>query len=252
MAAPDPVHVAAARRRLERAGVEVLLEDNHLLVVSKPAGLLSQGGPTGETSLVELLEAYRREAEAKSGAAFVGLVHRLDRNVSGVVATAKTSKAASRLARLFRERDPALSKDYLAWVAGVPADPGGELRSELLRQGGITRAVGDEGDEGPGREAHLVWTLLARGPKAARLRVELKTGITHQIRAQLSTLGFPLLGDAKYGGPPGKRVALHAWRLAFPHPVGGAGMEALAPLPADLLALDKRLRLDPPAGARGG
>ena len=141
MATPDPAHVAAARRRLKRAGVEVLLEDNHLLVVNKPAGLLSQGGPRGETSLVELLEAYRREAEAKAGAAFVGLVHRLDRNVSGVVATAKTSKAASRLARLFRERDAALAKDYLAWVVGTPTAPGGELRSRLLREGGDRKSV---------------------------------------------------------------------------------------------------------------
>ena len=252
MAAPDPAHVAAARQRLAQAGVEVLLEDNHLLVVSKPAGLLSQGGPAGETSLVELLEAYRQQAEGKAGAAFVGLVHRLDRNVSGVVATAKTSKAASRLSRLFRERDVELSKDYLAWVAGVPVGLAGELRSHLLRLGGITREVAEEGDEGPGREAHLVWSLLARGRDAARLRVELKTGVTHQIRAQLSMLGFPLLGDTKYGGPRAKRVALHAWHLAFPHPVGGARTHAKAPIPAELLALDRRLGLDPPAHPLGG
>jgi len=253
MAAPDPRRAADARRSLRAQGVEVLLEDNHLLVVAKPAGLLSQGGPTGETSLVDLLARYRQAAEEKQGAAFVGLVHRLDRNVSGVVACAKTSKAASRLARLFRERDPALEKRYLAWVAGVPSTKSGELKDDLSRRGGVTRAVGeDEDDEGPTREAHLAWTLQAKGRDAARLEVELKTGVTHQIRAQLAGAGLPLHGDAKYGGPRGARVALHAWRLAFPHPVSGARTQVTAPVPEDLLALDRRLACEPPAMVAGG
>ena len=244
MAAPDETRLPAARARLMQQGVTVLVEDNHLLVVSKPAGLLSQGGPQGETSLVEVLADYRRDAEAKTGKAFVGLVHRLDRNVSGVVAVAKTSKAASRLAALFRERDEALEKTYLAWVAGVPAEAEGEARDRLVRGDGVTHLKDDE--EGPSRDAHLAWEVVGRGPETARLLIRLHTGVTHQIRAQLSARGLPLLGDPKYGGPTGARPALHALRIRFPHPVGEAPVVAEAPVPADLLALDRRHAIRPP------
>jgi 23S rRNA-/tRNA-specific pseudouridylate synthase len=215
---------------------------------------LSQGDGSEAKSLVDLLAAYRREAEAKEGAAFVGLVHRLDRNVSGVVLTAKTSKAAARLARLFRERDGALEKRYLAWVVGVPQPTRGDLRSHLLRLGGLTRALDagaeEDGEGGAAREAHLLWERRGVGAKAARLEVRLHTGVTHQIRAQLAHAGHPLLGDVKYGGPRGPRIALHAWRLAFPHPVGGARTEVCAPVPADLLALDRRRKIEPPVEGR--
>lgn len=264
MAAPDPDRAARARRGLARAGVTVLHEDNHLLVVVKPAGLLSQGGPAGQASLVEAVSAYRREAEGKPGAAFVGLVHRLDRNVSGVLVVAKTTKAASRLSALFRDRDAALRKTYLAWVAGVPREARGEARDRLERSGGVTRPVGGGGDgggaggdeglgagetEGQGRLAWLGWERDGAGPDAARLRVTLHSGATHQIRAQLAARGHPLQGDLKYGGPPGPRPALHAWQLAFPHPVGGGLVAFTAPVPPDLLRLDRRLGLRPPCGA---
>jgi 23S rRNA pseudouridine1911/1915/1917 synthase len=253
MANPDPKRLPAARRRLANVGVEVLLEDNHLLVVVKPAGLLSQGDGSSLPHLADVLSAYRSEVEDKPGPSYVGLVHRLDRNVSGVVLTAKTSKAAGRLARLFRERDPALEKHYLAWVAGVPDATRGELRSRLLRMGRTTRvADDDDGAEGPVREAHLHWLRRARGPEAARLEVRLETGVTHQIRAQLAGAGHALHGDSKYGGPPWKRIALHAWRLAFPHPVGGARLEVTAPVPRDLLSLDTHLALQPPVDAQAG
>lgn len=244
MAAPDPRRRDAARARLAGAGVHVLLEDNHLLVVSKPAGLLSQGGPPGEASLVSVLEGYRQQAEEKPGRAFVGLVHRLDRNVSGVVAVAKTSKAASRLAALFRERDAALAKTYLAWVAGVAGEAHGEARDRLVRAARVTRVADDEEDAAS--DAHLSWEVAGRGRGAARWVVHLHTGVTHQIRAQLAARGHPLLGDAKYGGPEAGRPALHAWRLAFPHPVGGAPLEVLAPVPPDLVALDRQHRIAPP------
>jgi 23S rRNA pseudouridine1911/1915/1917 synthase len=244
MAAPDDRRVDAARATLAASGVAILLEDNHLLVVSKPAGLLSQGGPGAEASLVDVLGDYRRAAEGKPGKAFVGLVHRLDRNASGVLVVAKTSKAAGRLAALFRDRAEGLAKRYLAWVAGVPAEAEGEAHDRLARAGGVTR-VEDEEDE-PARAAHLRWQVAGRGARAARLEVRLLTGVTHQIRAQLAALGHPILGDAKYGGPPGPRPALHAWRLAFPHPVGGATVEAEAPVPPDLAALDRRHAIRPP------
>jgi 23S rRNA pseudouridine1911/1915/1917 synthase len=243
MAAPDPQKVPAARARLAAQGVTVLVEDNHLLVVNKPAGLLSQGGPAGETSLVDVLGEYRRAAEGKAGPAFVGLVHRLDRNVSGVVVVAKTSKAAARLSALFRERDEALEKTYLAWVAGLPAEARGEARDRLVREDGVTHVETD--DEEPAREARLSWEVAGRGRTAARLLVRLHTGVTHQIRSQLAALGHPLLGDVKYGGPAGARPALHAFRLRFPHPVGDAPVVVEAPVPPDLAALDRRQAIQP-------
>jgi 23S rRNA pseudouridine1911/1915/1917 synthase len=252
MAGPDPVRTPAARQRLAGHGVVVLLEDNHLLVVAKPAGLLSQGDASEAESLVGLLAAYRREAEAKPGAAYVGLVHRLDRNVSGVVLCAKTSKAAARLARLFRERDPALVKRYLAWVQGVPTEDRGALHARLVRQAGVTHATDPDAQDDDAREARLSWQRRGHGATAARLEVVLETGVTHQIRAQLAAAGHPLLGDVKYGGPRGERVALHAWCIAFPHPVGGATTEVTAPLPPDLVRLDRRLGLEPPVDPRAG
>jgi 23S rRNA pseudouridine1911/1915/1917 synthase len=260
----DPATLAAARRRLERAGAAVLFEDHLVLAVSKASGLLSQGGPAGETSLVAEVEAYRREAEGKPGRAFVGLVHRLDRNVSGALVVAKSSKAAARLSEAFRSRT-AVTKTYLAWVAGEPPAARGTLRGVLSRDESrrVTHAVpalepdDDEEDAGPG-VATLDYEVEARAAGAARLRIALHTGRTHQIRAQCAEAGMPLLGDAKYGGPdaPARarcpRPALHAWRLVVPHPVGGAPLAVEAPIPDDLLRLDAALGLEPPAGRAAG
>ena len=234
-----------ARRQLAAAGVHVLLEDNHLLVVSKPAGLASQGGDGIDKHLASLVDAYRREAEGKPGRAFVGLVHRLDRNVSGVLVLAKTSKAASRLTERFRERNAKLLKIYTAWVDGrVKADED-TLADRLIRDAMVTRRAGD-GDDGA-REARLAFHVEGRGPRTSRLRIELGTGITHQIRAQLSLYGHPLVGDAKYGGSQGARPALHASRLVFPHPVGGGEVNVSASLPPGLRKLDRRKQIAPPA-----
>jgi 23S rRNA pseudouridine1911/1915/1917 synthase len=252
MAAPDPARVGTARAGLAREGVEVLLEDNHLLVVNKPAGLLSQGDASGERSLVDLLAAYRGAAEAKEGPGYVGLVHRLDRNVSGVLVTAKTSKAAARLSAALRTRDERLVKEYAAWVRGVPSAASGTLEARLARQGRTTRVLAEGDDAEDGAEARLTWTLVGRGADAARLLVRLETGVTHQIRAQLAQAGHALIGDVKYGGPPGPRVALHALRVSFPHPVGGAPVVVAAPLPRELLDLERRLGIVPPAAPRGG
>ncbi|MBL9087049.1 MAG: RNA pseudouridine synthase [Planctomycetia bacterium] len=269
MTAPtvDPAALAAARRRLAAAGVVVVVEDHLLLGVAKAPGVLSQPGPEGVLSLVELLGDYRRDVEGKPGRAFVGVVHRLDRNVSGALVVAKSSKAASRLSEAFRGRS-GVEKTYLAWVTRGPAADAGALRGTLVRDdarrvsrivgardgGGGNDADGDgDGPDDGGREARLDFEVEARTPEAARLRIALHTGATHQIRAQCAAAGFPLLGDAKYGGPAGlgsariDRPALHARRLVVPHPVGGAPVVIEAPLPDDLRRLDRALGLRPPA-----
>lgn len=222
----------------------ILYEDNHLLCIAKPAGLLSQGGPKGKATLPDLLDAYRREAEDKPGRAYVGLVHRLDLNVSGAMVIAKTSKAAARLSACFRDRVPELAKGYLAWVERVPEPQSGALVHVLRREGGVTRlaAAGDT----DGRTARLHYEVEATSLRGARVRVALETGLSHQIRAQLALAGHPLFGDVKYRGPHAKRVALHAAVLEFPHPVGGAHVSLGAPVPADLRALDARLHMRPP------
>ncbi len=228
-----------ARAALARRGVEILFEDNHLLVVAKPAGLLAQPGPPGADSLPRLIEAYRRAAEAKAGRAYVGLVHRLDRNASGVLVLARTSKAAARLAALWRARDPRLEKDYVAWVAGHPPAGRHVLEDRLVRAGGVTRraAPGAEG----ARVGRLAVEVEAVGPAVARVAVTLHTGVAHQIRCQLALFGHPILGDPKYGGPPAERLALHARRLRLPHPVSEAPLTFEAPLDAALVRLDRAL-----------
>jgi len=233
----------AARKKLMRRGAFVLYEDNHLIGLSKKAGLLSQGGPKDAVSLPDLLDDYRREAENKPGKAYVGLVHRLDRNTSGAMVVAKTSKAAGRLAKMFRERDASLEKTYLAWVERHPLQDEGTLVHRLRREGGVTKiaAAGDD----DAREARLHFTVAGRGKLCARLEIRLETGLPHQIRAQWSYVGHPIWGDKKYGGTPWRRPALHALKLVFPHPVGGEIITIQAPVPKDLHELDEGRKMNP-------
>lgn len=215
--------------------LHVIFEDNHLLVVAKPAGLLVQGDASGDPSLVDVARAYLKARYDKPGNAYVGLVHRLDRNVSGVVVLARTSKAASRLSASFR--DDTVDKRYLAICAGQPSPAAGELRHWLAAKGdaeGVTRSA-DAPFEGS-REAVLEYRLLESAPGYSLVEVRPITGRRHQIRAQLARSGHPLLGDVKYGSTrrlPDHRVALHARALTIAHPVGGRPLELECPVPAD-------------------
>jgi RluA family pseudouridine synthase len=205
---------------------DVLYLDNHLLVVHKPAGLLSQADRTGDPDLVTEAKAFLKEEFDKPGNVFVGLVHRLDRPVSGVMVLARTSKAASRLSDQFRKREP--DKTYLAAVEGQLVGSG-EQEDYLLKDGrrGVVSRV-KAGTKGAKR-ARLRWKALQVVGKKTLVEVELLTGRAHQIRVQLAGMGHPILGDRKYGSrepfsPPGlapgaRAIALHAGRLAFEHPV---------------------------------
>ena len=192
----------------------IIYEDNHLLIVQKPPGFLAQ--PDGSPRPDILTWAGEYLARDKPGRAYVGLTHRLDRAVGGIMALAKTSKAASRLSRQFRERT--VVKIYLALVSGSPAHESGHLEQTLVREGSLTRLAG-VGEKGS--LAVLDWRVRWRSEEGALLEVDLSTGFKHQIRAQLAALGHPVAGDVKYGSPlmpKGPAIGLWAASLTLEHP----------------------------------
>jgi len=214
--------------------LHILHEDNHLLVVIKPAGLLAQGDRSGHTTLLDLVRADIKERYRKPGNVYLGLVHRLDRPVSGVMVLARTTKAAGRLSAQFREGT--VQKRYLAVVEGRPAANEAILRHELAAKGdqrGVTRAAATRF---PGsKPAELRYTVLEMLPDRSLLEVELITGRRHQIRAQLALAGHPVWGDVKYGARRQESlegIGLHAKFLQLAHPVGGAPLTFEAPCPA--------------------
>ncbi|MDR2946779.1 MAG: RluA family pseudouridine synthase [Candidatus Adiutrix sp.] len=192
----------------------IIYEDNHLLVAEKPPGFLAQ--PDGGLRPDLLTWAGEYLARHKPGRAYVGLVHRLDRAVGGVCVLAKTSKAAARLSRQFRERTA--EKIYIAFVHGSPKGEAGRLDELLVRDGAVTRLARD-GETGA--RAVLDWRVRRHCGEFALLEINLSTGFKHQIRAQLAALGHPVVGDAKYGSPAapqGPAIGLWAERLAVEHP----------------------------------
>lgn len=214
--------------------MQIIYEDNHLLAVNKAPGEIVQGDRTGDTPLAELCKRYLAEKYHKPGAVFLGVVHRLDRPVSGVVLFARTSKALSRLDEAFRRRDN-LEKVYLAIVEGRPRDPTATLRHTLLRDRRANRSFPVAPDTPEAKEALLDYRLLAEADGRSLLEVHLHTGRHHQIRAQLSAIGCPIVGDVKYGATaalPDRSIALHARSLTLIHPVRREPLTLLAPLPS--------------------
>jgi 23S rRNA pseudouridine1911/1915/1917 synthase len=219
---------------MAREALTILYEDNHLLAIAKPAGLLVQGDRTGDVTLLDLARAHLRDKYGKPGNVYLGLVHRLDRPVSGVVLLARTSKAAARLSAQFRAGG--VEKVYLAVVEGVPSPGDAELVSWLADRADPAGRTAAATAPFPGaREARLRYRVREEAGGCALVEVRPATGRRHQIRVQLAGSGHPILGDVKYGArrfAPG-RVALHAWRLTLAHPVGGAEVALEAPPPAD-------------------
>ena len=203
--------------RFEGTGLWVLYEDNHVLGVEKPAGLLVQGDRTGDPTLLEAARAYLKEKYAKPGNVFLGLIHRIDRPVSGVVLFARTSKAASRLTREFAERK--VQKTYYTVVIGEVSGDGGEVESFIKRT--HLRSRIEPGPRRGAKAATLSYRVLGRKKGHSLLEVTPRTGRHHQIRVQLSSLGHPIGGDLKYGARealPDKSIALHAAVLVVKHP----------------------------------
>ena len=193
---------------------DILYEDNHLLVVNKHAGDLVQPDPSGESALEDQIKAFIKRRDAKPGAVFLGVVHRIDRPVSGAVLFAKTSKALT-------ERTP---------------DPeSGELLHYILRDGRTNRSRAFDAPKGDAKQARLRYATLGVGTRYTLVEVELITGRHHQIRAQLSKIGCPIRGDLKYGAKrslPGGGISLHSRRVEFEHPVRRSPVSVTAPVPA--------------------
>lgn len=213
---------------------DVLYEDNHLIAVNKRAGDIVQVDETGDESLEDKVKKYIAQKYDKPNGAFLGVVHRLDRPVSGVILFAKTSKALDRINKLFKNRE--MHKTYYAVVRVKPYPEAGTLIQWLVKdtQKNVSKAY-DHEVKGSLR-AELSFSLVGELNGYYLLKVDPITGRPHQIRVQLSTLGTPIVGDNKYGYPRGslrKSISLHARKLQFIHPIKNEPVVIVAPVPQD-------------------
>ena len=211
---------------------EVIYEDNHLIIVNKKSGVLVQGDQTGDTPLSEHVKNFLKEKYNKPGNVFAGVIHRIDRPVSGLVALAKTSKALERMNRLFQEKN--ITKTYWALVTKRPRASEGKLIHWLIKDQGrnVTKSYSKETAEG--QRAELDFRLLSEKNGLYLLEVKPLTGRPHQIRSQLSAMGCPICGDVKYGFSDlneDDSIKLHARKLEFIHPVKNEAISIVAPLP---------------------
>lgn len=214
----------------------VLYEDNHIIVVNKSASEIVQGDKTGDVPLSDMVKAYLKNKYQKPGNVFVGVTHRLDRPVSGLVVFAKTSKALSRLNEMFRVGQ--VQKTYWAIVKNEPKQSEAELVHWLVRNEKQNKSYAYEREVKDAKKAVLRYRMIGRSDNYSLLEVELMTGRHHQIRCQLSKMGCPIKGDLKYGSPrsnPDGSICLHARRISFVHPVSKELIELEAPLPEDKL-----------------
>jgi 23S rRNA pseudouridine1911/1915/1917 synthase len=201
---------------------EILYEDNHVIVVNKPAGVLVQGDVSGEDCLFEQVKRFIKIRDNKPGNVFLGLVHRLDRNVSGVTLFAKTSKGASRLSEQFRLHT--IEKKYHAWVAGVPLKKSATLTHFLLKNEQNNKTAVYDSEIRGAQYAELRYDIVKTVGDFSLLRIKLETGRPHQIRSQLGYIGHSVVGDGKYGSGislPNEQIALVATSLSFITATGG-------------------------------
>lgn len=204
--------------------MDVLYEDNHLIAINKPAGLLSQPTDQNTDSLETQVKTWLKEKYNKTGNVFVGVIHRLDRPVSGIVLFAKTSKALSRLNETIRSKQ--MQKIYYALVEGIPKNKSGTL-IHFLKQGDHCSIITDAHDK-ESKKAILHYQTVKEFQESALLQITLETGRYHQIRCQCAAMGHPIIGDIRYGANkhhvhltrlPPDTIALHHTKLTFVHPI---------------------------------
>ncbi|GAP71608.1 RluA family pseudouridine synthase [Candidatus Symbiothrix dinenymphae] len=216
--------------------MEVIYEDNHIIAVNKTNSEIVQGDKTGDEPLSEVVRQWLKAKYSKPGNVFIGVVHRLDRPVSGVVIFAKTSKALPRLCEMFREGQ--VQKTYWAVVKNRPPQDEGELVHYLVRNVKQNKSYANDKEVPNSKKAILSYKLIARSDNYHLLEVDLKTGRHHQIRCQLAKMGCPIKGDLKYGfdrSNPDGGISLHARQAQFIHPVSKEKIDIVAPAPQDNL-----------------
>ena len=210
----------------------VVYEDNHIIVVNKTSSEIVQGDKTGDTPLSEMVKQYLKEKYNKPGNVFIGVTHRLDRPVSGLVVFAKTSKALPRLNEMFRNGE--VKKTYWAIVKECPKETEGELVHYLVRNEKQNKSYAYDKEVKNSKKAVLHYKLIGHSQNYYLLEVDLKTGRHHQIRCQLAKMGCPIKGDLKYGSPrsnPDGSICLHARTVQFVHPVSKDMIRLTAPVP---------------------
>ena len=217
----------------------VIHEDNHLLVVFKPAGWLSQGDETGDPCIVDWGKEYLKKKYDKPGAVFLGLPHRLDRPVSGVMVLARTSKSLERLNKMFREDK--VQKTYVALCSNKPPREQDVLVHWLIKDSRKNRTTAYNKNKGGAKQSELSYELVGRKKTESLIRVFPKTGRPHQIRVQLAAIKCPIIGDLKYGGLQTEykqSIALHAEQIIFTHPVIKNTVTYKIPLEHNLILSD--------------
>ena len=215
---------------------QILYEDNHLIALNKLPGQIVQADKTGDTCLADMVKAFLKCRDSKPGNVFCGVIHRLDRPVSGVVIFAKTGKALSRMNELVKSRD--FHKSYLAVVKTPPPQPQGHLEDYLLRNEKQNKSYAYAAEKPNSKKAILKYRLIGKSDNYSLLEVQLMTGRHHQIRCQLAAMGCPIKGDLKYGAPrsnPDGSISLLSRRIEFIHPVSKERITVEAPLPDDPL-----------------
>ena len=194
--------------------LEILYEDNHVIVVVKPANILSQGDNTGDIDMLTMIKNYIKEKYHKPGNVYVGLVHRLDRPVQGVMVFAKSSKAASRLTKQIQNHE--FQKQYLAIINGIMDEKKGEFCDYLEKKEDGNTVVTDSNK---GKKSVLQYEVLQEKENKSLVKIQLITGRHHQIRVQFASRGYPLVGDQRYGTLDHKQICLCSYYLSFLHPI---------------------------------
>ena len=216
--------------------MQVVYEDNHIIIVSKESGEIVQGDKTGDTPLSEQVKAYIKEKYAKPGEVFLGVVHRLDRPVAGLVVFARTSKALARMNDMFRNNE--VHKTYWAITQERPKELEGTLTHWLVRNEKQNKSYAYDRERPHSKKAILTYKVIGASDRYTLVEVNLLTGRHHQIRCQLAKMGCPIKGDLKYGAErsnPDGSISLHAYHVTFEHPVSHEMIDVKAPLPEDSL-----------------